>query len=66
MLTFTSPDATGRRARLERAVRPLAGLVLASVLVSLAGCELRRVPDGAWRLRARPATRSAEIGRAHV
>ena len=58
MLTFPSPDATGRRARFERAVRPLAGLALTSVLVSVVGCELRRVPDGAWRLRA-PATRSA-------
>jgi hypothetical protein len=58
MLTFSSPDATGRRARFERAVRRLARLVLASVLVSVVGCELRRVPDGAWRLRA-PPTRPA-------
>ena len=58
MLTHPSPDPTGRRAAPQRASRLLGGVVLAAVAVGvLGGCELRRVPDGAWRLRGL-ATRS--------
>jgi len=52
MSTHPAPDSIGRRAAPERASRLLGGLALAALAAGLVGgCELRRVPDGAWRLR---------------
>jgi len=52
MLTHPSPDPTGPRVAPPRAQRLRAVILLAAVAVGvLGGCELRRVPDGAWRLR---------------
>ena len=60
MPTHPAPDPIGRRAAPRRATRLRGGVVLAAVAVGvLAGCELRRVPDGAWRLRQRAAPSAA-------
>ena len=59
MPTHPAPDPIGRRAAPQRASRLLGGVALATLAVgAVGGCELRRVPDGAWRLR-QLATRSA-------
>src|SRR6184192_4628480 len=59
MPTHPAPDPIGRRATPQRASRMLRGVALATLAVgAVGGCELRRVPDGAWRLR-QLATRSA-------
>ena len=53
MLTPTSPDPTGGRGAPQCASRLFGSVVWVSVVVSVfGGCELRRVPDGPWRLRA--------------
>src|SRR5438132_1683376 len=59
MPTHPAPDPIGRRAAPQPASRMLRGIALATLAVgAVGGCELRRVPDGAWRLR-QLATRSA-------
>src|SRR2546429_7823612 len=56
MPTHPAPDSIGRRAAPRRAWRLLGGVALAGLAAGLVGgCELRRVPDRAWRLR-QPAT----------
>ncbi len=52
MPTHPAPDSIGRRAAPQRASRLLGGVALAALAAGVVGgCELRRVPDGAWRLR---------------
>ena len=59
MPTHPAPDSIGRRARPQRASRLLGGVAVAALAAWVSGgCELRRVPDGAWRLR-QLATRAA-------
>src|SRR2546423_8989491 len=59
MPTHPAPDSIGRRARPQRASRLLGGVALAALASWVSGgCELRRVPDGAWRPR-QLATRGA-------
>src|SRR2546429_9244163 len=70
MPTHPAPDSIGRRAAPRRAWRLLGGVALAGLAAGLVGgCELRRVPDGAWRLRqlanpASPAPPPSAAGRA--
>jgi gluconate 2-dehydrogenase gamma chain len=52
-MTSTAPDLIDRREALRRAAQVLGGVLSAPVIAGvLAGCEARRVPDGAWRPRA--------------
>jgi gluconate 2-dehydrogenase gamma chain len=49
----TPPDAIDRREALRRAALLLGGVISAPVVTGLlAGCDTRRVPNGAWRPRA--------------
>jgi gluconate 2-dehydrogenase gamma chain len=52
-MTSTRPDVIDRREALRRAALMLGGVLSAPVVAGvLAGCEARRVPNGAWRPRA--------------
>jgi len=52
-MTSTRPDVIDRREALRRAALMLGGALSAPVVAGvLAGCEARRVPNGAWRPRA--------------
>ena len=66
MPTHPAPDSIGRRAAPQRASRLLGGVALAALAAGVvAGCDLRRVPDGAWRLR-QLATRASSHAQSAV